>query len=151
VTLPVSTTPWLSQALTQVMGQAAGIKQQAIDGLALLQAGPVDSVWVFNAADVMRNTISNFNRFSGVTGLNAYATAQVPGYAGTMTADIAATVAATQSCLDWIVANFPKDTTATFVLAYILNADGTRTPRTFTTVQTAGLQTRLQALIATIG
>jgi hypothetical protein len=147
--LPSSTSPYLGQALIQVLGQAAGVKQQAIDALAQL-AGSVDSVWIFSAADVMRNTISNFNRFSGVAGLNAYATAQVPGYAGTLTVDIATTVAATQSCLDWIVANFPKDTTATFVLAYILNADGTRTPRSFTTVQTAGLQTRLQALIATV-
>jgi hypothetical protein len=133
------------------MGQAAGIKQQAVDGLALLQSGPVDANWIFNAADIMRNTISSFNRFSGVVGLNAYATAQIPNYAGTMTVDIAATVMSVQGCLDWIVLNFPKDTTATFVLAYILNADGTRTARSFTTVQTAGLQTKLQALIATIG
>ena len=150
MTLPSSTNPYLGQALIQILGQAGGVKQQATDALAQL-AGPVDSVWSFNAADIMRNTISNFNRFSGVAGLNAYATAQIPGYVGPMTADIAATVAATQSCLDWIVANFPKDTTATYVLAYILNADGTRTSRSFTTVQTAGLQTRLQALIATIG
>ena len=150
MTLPSSVNPYLGQALIQVLGQAAGVKQQATDALVQL-AGPVDSVWIFNAADIMRNTISNFNRFSGVAGLNAYATAQIPSYAGNMTADIAATVAATQSCLDWIVANFPKDTTATYVLAYILNADGTRTARTFTTAQTAGLQTRLNTLITTIG
>ena len=150
MTLPSSVNPYLGQALIQVLGQAAGVKQQATDALVQL-AGSVDSVWIFNAADVMRNTIANFNRFSGLAGLNAYATAQIPGYAGSMTADIAATVAATQSCLDWIVANFPKDTTATYVLAYILNADGTRTARTFTTAQTAGLQTRLNTLITTIG
>lgn len=150
MTLPSAVNPYLGQAFIQVMGQAAGIKQQATDALAQL-AGSVDSTWIFNAADVMRNTISNFNRFSSVAGLNAYATAQIPGYAGTMTTDIATTVAATQACLDWIVANFPKDSTNLFILAQSLNADGTRTARIFTTVQTAGLQTRLQALIATIG
>jgi len=150
MTLPSSTTPWVSQALIQVLGQAAGIKQQATDALVVL-AGPVDTTWVFNAADTMRNTISNFNRFKNVAGLDTYALQQIPGYLGSMIADITTTVAAVQSCLDWIVANFPKDSTNQFILAESLNADGTRTPRSFTSVQTAGLQTRLQTLIATIG
>jgi|SRR5882724_328523 len=150
MTLPSSTTPYLGQALIQVLGQAAGIKQQATDALVTL-TGPVDTVWVFNAADIMRNTILNFNRFKNVTGLDAYATQQVPGYSGSMVTDITSTIAAIQSCLDWIVANFPKDSTNQFILAETLNADGTRTPRSFTSAQTAGLQTRLQALIATVG
>lgn len=148
--LPSSTTPYLGQALIQMLGQAAGTKQQAIDALATLQAGPVDTNWIFNALDVMRAAIANFNRFKAVTGLDSYATAQVPGYAGTMSADINTTIAAIQACVDWMVANFPKDSTATWILAQQLNADGTRTPRSFTSVQTGGLQTRLQTVIATI-
>lgn len=147
--LPSSTNPYLGQALIQVLGQAAGTKQQASDALAAL-AGSVDTTWIFNALDAMRAAIANFNRFKAVAGLDSYATAQVPGYAGTMSADINTTVAAIQACIDWIVANFPKDSTALWILAQQLNADGTRTPRSFTSVQTAGLQTKLQALIATI-
>lgn len=147
--LPSSTTPYLGQALIQMLGQAAGTKQQASDALATL-AGPVDTNWIFNALDVMRGAIANFNRFKAVGGLDSYATAQVPGYAGTMSADINTTIAAIQACIDWIVANFPKDSTNTWILAEQLVADGTRTPRSFTSVQTAGLQTRLQTLIATI-
>lgn len=149
--LPSSTTPYLGQALIQVLGQAAGTKAQATDALASLQAGPVTTSFIFNLIDVSSAAIFNFNRFKAVTGLDNYATAQVPGYAGTMTADITATIAAIQACIDWIVANFPKDSTNTWILAEQLNADGTRTPRSFSTVQTAGLQTRLQTLIATIG
>ena len=151
MTLPSSTSPYLGQAFIQVMGQAAGIKAQATDALGALQSGNVDTAWVFNAVDIMRNTITNFNRFKNVAGLNTYATEQVSGYAGTMTTDITATIAAVQDCLDWIVANFPKDSTATYLLAFTMAADGSRTPRQFTPAQTAGLQTKLQALIATIG
>lgn len=150
MSLPSSTTPYLGQALIQVLGQSAGIKAQATSALADL-ANPVNTSWIFNLIDVSTAAIFNFNRFKTVTGLDAYATAQVPGYAGTMTTDITATIAAVQACLDWIVANFPKDSTNTWILAQQLNADGTRSPRTFSSAQTAGLQTRLQTLIATIG
>lgn len=148
--LPTATSPWVSQALIHILSQAAGTKAQAGEALATLQAGPVSTVWIFNALDTMRDAQSNFNRYKNIAGLNAYATAQVPGYAGTITTDIAATQTAIQACIDWIVSNFPKDTTATWILAYQLNADGTRTPRNFSTVQTAGFQSLLTALIATI-
>lgn len=148
--LPTSTTPWVAQALIQVLSQAAGVRAQATDALATLQGGPVSTTWVFNAVDQMRDAIANFNRVRSVTGLNAYATAQIPGYSGSMTADIAATQAAIQACIDWIVTNFPRDSTDTWLLAFSMNADGTRAPRNFTTAQTTGLQTLLSAVIATI-
>jgi len=148
--LPSSAIPFLNQAFIQVIGQAAGTKAQAQDALATLQAGPVTTTWVFNAIDQLKDAIARLDRFSSVAGLNAYATAQVPGYAGTMTADIATMRAALQACVDWPVANFPKDTTATWILAWQLNADGTRTPRSFSSVQTAAWQTLFQTLIATV-
>ncbi len=46
--------------------------------------------------------------------------------------------------------NFPKDSGG-FIQAFTLNTDGTRTPASFTSVQTVGLQTLIQALINTIG
>jgi hypothetical protein len=151
MTLPSSSSPYLGQAFIQVMGQSAGIKAQAIAALGQLQSGNVDANWIFNAVDIMRDAITRFNLYKNVAGLNAYATAQVSGYAGTMTTDITTTIAAIQDCMDWIVANFPKDTTAVYILAFTMAADGSRTPRLFTPAQTAGLQTKLQTLIATIG
>lgn len=148
--LPSSTNPWVGQALIQILGQAAGTKAQAAEALATLQAGPVSTTWVFNAIDQMKDAIDRFNKFKNITGLDAYATAQVPGYVGTLSADITTTQAAIQSCIDWCVTNFPKDSTNTWLLAFSMAADGTRTPRNFTTAQTAGLQTRLQAVIATV-
>lgn len=152
MTLPVSTTPFLNQALIQVLGQAAGTKAQAQDALATLQAGPVTADWVFNFLAQANAAISNFNRFKNVTGLDAYAQAQVPGYGGTMSADITGVVAAIQTCVNWVVTNFPKDSTKTYLLAYTaLASDGSKTPRSFSSTQTSQLQTNLQALIALIG
>jgi hypothetical protein len=145
-----STAISLNQAFVQVLGQAGGIKQQAVDALAALQAGPVTTTWVFNFLDVVKDAIGRFDRFKTIAGLNAYATQQAPAYSGTLTTDIAATETALQACIDWVITNFPKDSTNTWILAYQLNADSTRTPRSFSTVQTAGLQTLLQTLIATI-
>lgn len=147
--LPSSNGLFLAQALNQVLGQAAGTKQQAQDALTALQ-NPVPTATIFNMLDAMADALGRFNRFKGVQGLDAYASAQVPGYSGSMAADIAATQTAIQACIDWIVTNFPKDTSATWLLAFQLSPDGSRTPRSFSSAQTAGLQTKLQALIATI-
>lgn len=151
MTLPTSVNPYLGQALVQVLGLAAGLKTQAQDAIAQTNAGPVDTAWVFSAVDIMRNAYFTLERFKNVAGLNAYATAQVPGYVGTLTDDILATQNALQNCVNWIVTNFPKDSTNSFILAETLNSDGTRTMRSFTTAQMAGFRTVLTALIATIG
>jgi len=148
--LPNSTTPFLNQALNQILGRAAGIKADATNALAALQGGPVTTSFVFNMIDQMNDAISTLNRFKNTTGLNTYATAQVPNYAGTMTTDINAVISAAQACIDWVVSNFPKDNTNTWLLAYQLAADGTRSQRSFSTAQTSGLQTLMQSLIATI-
>lgn len=147
--LPSSTSPYLGQAFIQVIGQATGIRQQAVEALAALQAGPVNTAWIFSMIDQMRDAMARFDRFKNVAGLNGRATAEVPGYVGSMTSDIAATQLAMQDCIDWIVANFPKAASGE-ILAQTLNVDGTRTPRSFSSIQTAGFATKLQALIATI-
>jgi hypothetical protein len=145
-------TPALYQALTQILGMSDRTKYLAQGALTTLQAGSVSADWVFEFLNSCDNAIRNFNRFKTVTGLDAYAQEQLPGYVGTMTNDLTAVVNAIQSCVDWVVTNFPKDSTDTYLLAYSsLAADGTKTPRMFTSAQTAGLQTQLSAVIALIG
>lgn len=152
MTLPVSTTPFLHQALVQVLGQAAGIKSQAEEANATLLAGPVSSDWIFNFLNNTSAALFNFNRFKNVVGLDTYAQEQVPGYSGSMLSDINAVIDAVQACIDWVVTNFPKNTAGDYILAYTaLAADGSKTPRMFSTAQTAGLRTNLQAVIALIG
>lgn len=152
MTLPPSLTKnSLVYALNVTQNCAAQAKDRATSAVAVMGAGPVDANFVFSLLDGLAGLIANLNSVKNTAGLDAYATAQVPGYAGTISSDITATVNAAQACIDWVVANFPKDSTATFLLAQSLNADGTRTMRGFTSAQTAGFRTALNTLLATIG
>jgi hypothetical protein len=145
---PSSTTS-LADVLSQVQSYAAGIKQQASAAVTVLAGNTVNTAYVFAMLDQLSGVITNLNALKNVAGLNAYATANIPGYAGTLTTDITAVVNAAQTCISWISTNFPVDAGG-FIQAYKLNADGTRIMTTFTSVQTAGLQTALNALVATI-
>lgn len=152
MTLPPSlTSKSLAYALSVVQNYAAQAKDRGTNAVAVMAAGPVDTTFVFNLLDALNGLIAQLNTVKNTAGLDAYAAAQVPGYAGTMSNDITATVNAAQACIDWVVANFPKDSTATFLLAQSLNADGSRAMRSFTSVQTLGFRTALNNLLATIG
>ena len=140
----------LAATLSNIQGMAQNIKSVGQNSLATMQAGTIDANFVFKLLDNLNSVISLLNLWAAVTGLNAYATANLPAYQGTMTADITTVVNAAQTCINWIVANFPKDAGG-FIQALTLNADGSRTAATFTSTQTVGLQTALQALIATVG
>lgn len=144
--LQSSNTMLAGEAFAAIRSNAAGWKAQAQNALASL-ANPVNSDFVFRMLDQLGGIVSALTAWKAVTGLDTLATAQ--GYAGTMSTDCAATITAAQTCIAWVVANFPNS--GGFLQAYTLNADGTRTPRSFTSAQTAGLQTDLTAFIATIG
>lgn len=148
---PALTKNSLSYALNQVQNYAAQTKDRATSAVAVMAAGPVDTNFVFNLLDALNGLIAGLNAVKNTAGLDAYATSQVPGYAGTMSSDITATINAAQACIDWVVTNFPKDSTASFLLAQSLNADGSRTNRNFTSGQTTGFRTALNNLLATIG
>ena len=147
--LPASTAS-LADVLTNIKGMAQNIKSAGQNDLAVMQAGSIDANFVFKLLDNLNSVIVLLNGWAATTGINAYATANLPGYAGTLTTDITTVVNAAQACINWTVTNFPKDSGG-FIQALTLNADGSRTPASFTSAQTAGLQTTLQALIATVG
>ncbi len=109
-------------------------------------AGNIDSDFVFQTLDGLRDAVVNLNAWKAVPDLDLYSTDQ--GYPTTMTTDCSAIVSAAQACIDWVIANFPSANG--YLLDYSLNADGSRTPRTFTPAQTAGFRTQLNALIGTI-
>src|SRR5271166_3612704 len=147
---PASTLPSLAAVLQNLQNVAAGVKGQAGNALISLQAGSVDSLFIFQMLDQVRSLIGYLNQVQGTAGLNAYATAQCTGYAGTMTTDITAVINAATAIITWVVTNFPADTGG-FIQAFKLNADGSRAAATFTSAQTAGLQSAITSFIATIG
>lgn len=133
-------------AFSQIRANAWAIKVQAQAALVTMQAGSIDTIFAFQVLDQSRSLIAAFAVWKAVTGLDAYATAQ--GYVGSLVNDCTTCQTAAQAIISWITANFPVS--GGFVEAFVLNADGSRTPNSFTTAQTAGLQAAMSAFIATI-
>src|SRR5262249_41728562 len=136
-----------AEAYTQIRTLAQAIKNAANGYLATLQGGPVNSLSIFSFLDQANGGISALNNYANASGLNTYATSQ--GYIGTMTSDVTAVISALQTCINTIVSTFPVDTGG-FIQAFKLNADGSRVATNFSSAQTAGLQTNLQAVINSI-
>lgn len=130
-----------------IRSNAAGVKAQAQNALLSLQGGSVQTSFVFAMLDQLSGIIAALNTWKTTVGLDNYATAQ--GYTGSLVSDCTACATAATNCITWVVTNFP--TSGGFLQAESINADGSRTQRSFSPVQTAGLQTNLQAFIATIG
>ena len=93
------------EAFAAIRANAAGWKAQAQNANASMAAGPVNSDFVFRMLDQLATVVSALNQWKAVAGLDTYATAQ--GYVGTMSTDCTATVSAAQTCIAWVVANFP--------------------------------------------
>lgn len=122
-------------------------KAVAQNALASMQTGSVNTDFIFKMLDQLNQVISSLAVWKVVSGLDTYAAGQ--GYSGTLSTDCTTTSNAAQTCINWTVTNFPADAQG-FLEGYTLNTDGTRTPRSFTSTNTAGLQTNLQSFIATI-
>lgn len=146
MTLQSSNTMLAGEAFSMIRSNAANWKAQA-QNANLSLAGSVNSDFIYRMLDQLAGAVAALNTWKAVAGLDAYATGQ--GYVGTLSSDCTATASAATTCITWVVNNFPA--ASGFLQAYSLNADGSRTPRVFTSAQTAGLQTDLTAFIATIG
>src|SRR5258705_11186653 len=143
--LQSSNTMLAGEAFKAIRENAANWKAQAQNANVTL-AGTVNTDFIFRMLDQLGGAITALNQWKAISGLDTYATGQ--GYIGTMSADCNTTITSAQNCITWVVTNFPNS--GGFLQSHTLNADGSRTPRTFTTVQTAGLQTALTNFINTI-
>src|SRR6266404_2488246 len=143
----INTSLSLQDSYNMIRNNAVSVKAQAQNALITLQGGDVNSDFIFRILDQLNSIVNALNQWKAVPGLDVYATGQ--GYVGILSADCTSCTNAATACITWVVNNFP--TTSGFIQAHTLNVDGSRTPRSFTSIQTAGLQTNLQAFIATIG
>lgn len=135
--------------LQQAMSNALWIRSVCTTYANQLAAGSVTSDDVFRIADDLARAISGFQGVAAIPGIGAYAQAQFNDATYDVVPEFNNMVAAIQAALTWIVTNFPKDTQG-FAQAYTLAANGSRTPAAFTSAQTAGLATALQAAAASI-
>jgi len=141
----------LSIAWSSARAIAAQVKNQASSLRTSSAAGNVASGLILSVTNGLADAKAALNRSAACVGIAAYAQAQIAD--GTV--DVAATFTAMLSAIDgvtsWVVTNFPKDGTGT-LLATKFNADnsGHTQDQQFTSAQTAGLRTALDALIAAI-
>ena len=147
------TTPSSSTAVVigNIVSMAVNTKQQANLWYAKLTGGSVSSDDIFGLAVGIKGFIDNLVALRSTSGIDALAPTIISGYSGTLTADVDTVVNKLRACNDWIVANFPKDSTATYLMSHTINADGTRMARTFTPAQTAGLAIAVAAVRDSIG
>src|SRR5258705_7204975 len=145
--LQSSNTMLAGEAFAAIRSNAAAWKAQAQNANISLAAGNVDTNFIFRMLDQLNGAIIALTTWKAVVNLDTFATGQ--GYIGTMSSDCTTTSNAAQTCITWVVNNFPSS--GGFLQGFTLNADGSRTARSFTPANTAGLQTDLAAFIATIG
>lgn len=137
-----------AQALADAMGMAASIKG-LLQSYATALAGNVTSDQVFQLVDNIRAVLVNFNRDAAVPNIAAYAQAQFNDSTYNVATEFTNMVNALNAVVSWVVTNFPKDAGG-FIQAYTINADGSRSPASFTSAQTGGLLTAVNNAIATI-
>jgi hypothetical protein len=135
----------LASALDRAQAQASSIKRIAANNRDRMAAGSITASGVFSLLDNLKGARAQFSEAAALPGMGAYAEDQL---GRGVTQEFADMLAAIDAAADWIIANMPSS--GGYLQTETLNADGSRTERTFPTSQTGGLRTALDALIATI-
>jgi len=137
----------LAATLLAVQSEAKSLKQYATDVKAASLAGPISANVVVDLYLRLVAAKARFTAAAGVSGLGAYAQAQLGGGGLDVAAEFAAMNSAIDGVRTWIDGNFPSN--AGYILKDQLGAGGV-TVRTFTTAALATFRAQLDSLIATI-
>lgn len=118
-------------------------------------ASPIAGNVVLGLLDNLKEDLAYFQVIATTPGLGDYASAQYADVGYDIGADFNAFMVELQNVIDWIIANIPKADPdgvdgPEYLLLQSLDAAGNRTNRMFSSAQTAGLRTVLDALIATV-
>ena len=147
---PSSTTKdSLASAWASIQSRASQVKIHAQEISNASAAGPISGKTVVDFSTLLADATVTLDKAAAIPGMAQYARDQI----GDQTLDVVAEFTAMRAQMiatrDWIVANFPKDGSG-YLLLISFTADGRYVFRTLTTIQTVGLRTQLDALIATI-
>lgn len=134
---------------SDLRAEARYLRQTATEAVTAMLAGPVSA----------NNVLGTCQRFqAGKQSILVPATTDAPliAYAKTelndnaydLAAEATTAIDAIDAIIAWVVSNFPA--AGGYIQKDKLNADGSVTVRQFTTVQTAGLRTRLTTLAGAI-
>lgn len=135
----------LASALDRAQAQASSIKRIAANNRDRMAAGPITAGGVFSLLDNLIGAKAVLSEAASMQGIAEYAQAQL---GQDISGDFAAMMNAIDTATAWIINAIPK--AGGYIQTEAINADGSRTERTFTTAQTAGLRAALDTIIATI-
>ncbi len=117
---------------------------------AQMASGPVPARTILeDLLEELRSSRVTLISSRDTSGILDYARDQFGDATIDLPAEFLALLAAIDMVIAWIVVNFPVGTGG-FIQQHILAADGSMTDRSFSSGQTAGLRTELQALVAAI-
>lgn len=139
----------LAEAWADARSSAANVKSRAQQASAASSAGTLTGDAVLSLSLFLADSKVQLQRDAAVSGIGAYAQNQVGDPTLNVTNEFNAMVAQIDTVINWIVANFPKDGTGK-LLHQTIAATGRTVSAPFTAVQTAGLRTTLDGLIASI-
>lgn len=136
----------LGEALRQTRDQAGLIKGASANLRARSAAGPIGAREAIAFLDLLRGLRAELAATAARPGMDTFATEQL---GRSVAADFTAMLDAMDATITWLASALPKNAQG-YLLVEQMDAAGTRTERTFSTTETTGLRTRLDALIATI-
>jgi RecA/RadA recombinase len=142
-------TGMLSFVLEGIDSRALKIKNYCQSLRTASLSGPVQSGQIISVFQALRQDRAALVAASSTPGLAQYAKDQKNNQTLDVVAEFNTMIAAIDQVTAWIDSNFPKDATTQALLERTLSTEGP-IERTFTSVQTAGLRTQLDSLIATI-
>lgn len=146
----IVSTQTLSAGWEQAQEAARQLRSAAQALKAASLAGPVASSTVLYFERDLRAFRDRFDVIGALPGIAAY----VSGLPNTpqgydVATEFNAMRTQIQATIDWIRANYPRDSTSTYLMERQWAADGL-TERTFTTAALASFRTQLDALLATL-
>ena len=144
-----SAAPNLASALIQAMNAAANVKSRTVSLSVASSSGPVSAGQILDYVTFLADAKLVFTSVSQVSGIAAYAQAQLGNPGLDIAAEFTSMTTALDSVIGWVQTNFPKNGGG-FLLAFTMNAQGRTVFRTFTTADLATFRTQLDSLAATI-
>lgn len=135
-----------SQAVETALQKARILRDNVTRWKAQVGSSATSGDIVINAAQGIKQTRDQLAALAAVSGLDAAAKTQYNDSSLTLTAELAAVVAACDGCLSWIVANYPKDASGYLLDRKIVN--GAIEHRTFSVSAMSGLSQQFALLLA---
>lgn len=138
----------LQDGLRQAQNDAAQLKTYCQQVSTATAAGAVSANLLVEVFWRLVQVKERFDLAAAVSGMAAYAQAQLGNGSLDIAAEFTAMVAAVVATREWMITHFPSN--GGYILKDQLTAAGV-VVRQFSPAETAGLRTQLTALIATIG